>query len=142
MPIIILGFTFILAAEFPVGELLLRSVQLVFHMPVPKPSSVIYWRLLSLALSYGAAALLVNALVRRTHLKERIPPDVSGKGFLLAGVVIIAGFAALRLFASTIPGGGISLVVGMGAFLPLLVAKGLLYVGAVNILVSVRPNRA
>lgn len=132
-----LGFTFLIAALFPVGGYGYLTGILPDGMYNAISRGVLpsaCFSLFSLAMVYLPAAAATAWFFRSTQLASRVPLQVPGSTMLLIGSVLTVIYLVNGLFASTVEGG----VVGVLAIL--LPARVLLAVGAVKLLLSARPT--
>lgn len=139
MNVAFLGFTFLIAAFFPVGgeiaQLLLRGI----FGGVLKGTPPIFLHLLLLVLTYLPAALVTSWFFRTSKLLSRVPSTVPGAGFFIVGIVLTVVYLAARLLASTVEGGGGSFVVMQFGPFMLWPARALLAIGAVKLLLAATP---
>lgn len=139
MAIVFLGFTFLLAALIPVGGFVAQLVSGGMYGPTFGRTAPIFYHLFALVLSYLPMAIVAWIVIRRTRLAERLPDPAPGRGFLLAGVLLILAYLTVRLFASTIPGGGFSFVVASFAAYAIIPANICLTIGAAKVLLAAAP---
>lgn len=140
MNVAFFGFTFLIAAFFPIGgeiaQLLLRSI----FGGALRGTPPIFLHLLLLVLTYLPAALVTSWFFRTSKLLSRVPSALPGAGFFVAGIVLTVVYLAARLLASTVEGGGGSFVVmQFGPFI-LWPARVLLAIGAVKLLLAATPS--
>jgi len=134
-----LGFTFLIAACFPIGGQIAQYVAGGMYGSVFKGYPPIYFHLMMLAATYAPAAVVTAWFFSSARLRERVPTPVPGEYLMLFGVVLSFVYIATRLFTSTIQGGGPSFVVIQFAPLLLWPARIVLAVGAVKLLLAARP---
>jgi hypothetical protein len=132
-----LGFTFLLAAFFPLAPQLLQLAGISLFASVFKSSPAAF-HLLTLVITYAPAALVTAWFFSSANLKNRLPSPVPGTTVMLAGVALTLVFVVARLLASTIPGGGPSFLVGQLGPLVVWPARILLVIGAVRLLLAAR----
>lgn len=140
MPVVILGFTILLATLFPVAGSLAQLATGGMYGPIFGKSPPIYFHLLVLALSYIPMAIVAYLFVRKANLASRLPDPIPGRGALLTGIVLVVAYLAARLFASTVPGGGGSFVVMSFAPFVVIPANVFLVIGATKVLLSAERN--
>jgi heme/copper-type cytochrome/quinol oxidase subunit 2 len=129
------GFTFLIAALFPVGGYLAG----ILYGETPGVLPSVLYPLFSLALIYLAAAAATAWFFRSTQLASRVPPPVPGSTMLLIGSMLTVIYFVILLFAPTVKGGEVSPVDQRLLFI-LLPARALLAVGAAKLLLSARPT--
>lgn len=140
MSTIFLGFTFLLAAIFPVGGYIAQIATGGMYGPIFGKFPPIFFHLFTLILSYVPMAVVSWIVLRKTNLATRLPDPPPGKGLLLAGVLLILVYLAFHLFASTIQGGGPSFVVASFAPYVIIPANICLVLGAAKVLLAASPN--
>ena len=140
MTIIFLGFTFLLAAIFPIGGLIAQIATGGMYGPIFGKFPPIFFHLLTLLLSYVPMAIVSWIVLRKTNLSARLPDPPPGRGLLLTGVLLIFIYLAIRLFASTIQGGGPSFVVSSFAPYVIIPANICLVIGVAKILLAASPS--
>lgn len=140
MAVAFLGFTFLIAALFPVGEQLAPLLLGGLFRGALKGTPAVFLHLLVLALSYLPAAAATSWFFRKAHLSRRPPASVPGTSLMAAGVALMLFFVAARLLASTVEGGGGAYVVM--SFAPFVVwpARIALAIGACKLLLAVVPS--
>lgn len=134
------GFTFLLAAFFPVGGLLADIVTGGKYGGLLKSFPPMYFHLLVVVMTYVPAALVTAWFFKSAQLRKRVPTPVPGASLMILGVVMSLAYFAAGLFASTVPGGGGSFVVMQLAPLVLGPARVVLTIGAVKFLLSASPS--
>lgn len=130
------GFTFLIMALFPVGGYLADILYTEISGVLP---SALY-PLFSLAMVYLPAAAAAAWFFRSTQLASRVPLQVPGSTMLLIGSLLTVVYLVILLFAPTIRGGGVSVLVDRRSLFILLPARALLTLGAVKLLLSARPT--
>ena len=135
-----LGFTFLIAALFPVGGYLAEILTGGMYGETFGVLPPILYHLFSLAMVYLPAAAVTTWFFRSAQLASRMPLQVPGSNMLLIGTMLTVAFLVIRLFASTIEGGGVSALVDQLSPLILWPARALLAVGVVKLLLSVSPT--
>jgi hypothetical protein len=129
-----LGFTFLIAALFPVGGYLAE----ILYGATPGVLPSVLYPLFSLAMVYLPAAVATAWFFRSTQLASRVPLQVPGSTMLLIGSMLTVFYLVILLFAPTIGGGGVSALVDRRSLFILLPARALLAGGAVKLLLSAR----
>jgi hypothetical protein len=128
-----LGFTFLIAALFPMSGYLARiPYGETFGGVLPS----IFYPLFSLAMVYLPAAAATAWFFRSTQLASRVPPQVPGSTMLLMGSMLTVTYLVIFL----IRGGGVSALFEQRSLFILLPARALLAIGAVKLLLSARPT--
>ncbi len=140
MPMVILGFTLLLATVFPIAGPLAQLATGGMYGPIFGKSPPIYFHLLVLALTYIPMAIVAYLFTRKANLASRLPDPIPGRGALLTGIMLVVAYLAARLFASTVPGGGGSFVVMSFAPFVVIPANVFLVIGATKVLLSARQN--
>lgn len=135
-----IGFTVLLMQLFPTGWAARVVSGGGMYGSVFRAIPPIWYHLFSLALSLVVAGTIVWVFLKQTQLYSRLPTNVPGSGWLVAGVVLVVLYLLPRLFASTIQGGGPSFVVTQFSPFLLLPAKLALIVGAVKVLLAASPD--
>ena len=139
MFIIGLGFTALLAQIVPIAwlpTLLMGGM----HESIFNYSPLLY-RLLSLAVVWTFYGVIVWFSLKKARLSSRLPANPPGKGWMVLGVILLVVYLVLRFYASTIQGGGPSMIVGLYAPYFLVPSRILLVVGAVEILLAASPDQ-
>jgi hypothetical protein len=139
LTIAFLGFTFLIAALFPVGPQFIQFA-LGGYLLLLKGAPAIVVKLLTLVLTFFPAAIVTAWFFRRFELRARVSDEVPGKRLMSIGVVLTCAYVAAFYFASTIPGGGPAYVVGQFSPFVLWPARAFLAVGVVKFLLAVRPS--
>lgn len=134
------GFTFLIAAFFPIGGQIAQYLTGGMYGQVFKDLPPVYFHLLVLAASYVPAALITAWFFSAARLRERLPTPIPGAGFLFIGVLLSCIYIAARLYTSIIQGGGPSFVVIQFAPFLLWPARIVLVIGAVQMLLEARPS--
>lgn len=130
---VFLGFTFLVAAIFPVGDALITYRLAGFENFVSGTFKTLLIRPL---VNYMVACMLVGWFLHATHFSQKISDHHPGLGLLKVGVIITLVFLALNILSWTyffahltqIPGGT----------LVFYVPQLLLLIGAVRVLLHVQ----
>lgn len=138
MKVAFLGIVFLLAALFPVGDLLAPLVLSPFRAFLKGLPPVIV-HLIVLALTFVPAAVITAWFLRASQLAKRVPNPVPGSGFVLAGVLFMLFYLLARLLASTVEGGGGSYAVASLAPFVVWPARIMLVVGVFKLLLAAVP---
>lgn len=141
MVIIGIGFTALLAMIVPIGWLPTLLSGGGMHGDIFRNYSPVWYHLFHIVVAYAFLGAFVAFFFKKTSLASRLPDNPPGKGWQILGVVFIVIYMIPRLYASTIQGGGPSLVVELYAPYFLVPAKLLLIIGAVNILLAAAPDQ-
>lgn len=133
---IFLGFVFLIAALFPIGEFVWPILSNVIFGTRLRSAPPLFLLAIYLLINYLPAAILTLWLLSATKLWARLPTPRAGVALITAGVALTLLFLIARVFAATIEGGGGSYVVATAA--PFLVwpARALIAVGIVKLLLS------
>jgi hypothetical protein len=129
-----LGFTFLIAALFPVGGYLVQ----ILYGEIPGVLPSVLRPMFSLAMVYLPAAAATAWFFRSTQLASRVPLQVPGSTMLLIGSMLTVIYLVILLFAST--GGVVSVLVDQRSLFILFPARALLAVGTVKLLLGARPT--
>jgi hypothetical protein len=135
-----LGFTFLIAALFPVGGYLAVILTGGMYGETFGVLPPILYQLFSLAMVYLPAAAVTAWFFRSAQLASRVPLQALGSNMLLIGSMLTVVYLVIHLFASTIEGGGVSALVEQLSPFILWPARALLAVGVVKLLLSARPT--
>jgi hypothetical protein len=135
-----LGVTFLIAALFPIGAQLAQLTLVGISGGVFKGSPPLLFHLVALLLTYAPAALVTAWFVKSSNLRVRLPRQVPGSAHMILGVGLTCAYVAVRLFASTIEGGGPSFMVAQFSPFVLWPARVLLLVGVVRLLLAASPS--
>lgn len=139
MRIAFLGIVFLLAALFPVGDLLAPLLLAPFRSSL-KALPQVFVHLVILAITFAPAAVITAWFLRASQLAKRVPNPAPGNGLVLAGVVLMLVYFLARLLASTVEGGGGSYVVMSFAPFVLWPARIMLVVGIFKLLLAAVPS--
>lgn len=141
---VFLGFTFLIAALFPVGALFKQFATGGLGGPIFAHVSPIASYLILLAVTYLPAALVTAIFFKVSKLKNRLPESSQGQGLMLTGVVLTLGYLLIGLFLSTIQGegGAPSFIVRFYSPLVLWPARICLAIGVVKALLSAQPSNS
>ena len=102
--------------------------------------SPIWYHIFSIIINLFIAGIIVWVFLSKTQLTSRLPENIPGKNWLIAGIALVVFFLDPRLIASIIQGSGPSFVLMRYAPYFLLAAKVFLIVGAVKVLLSASPT--
>ncbi|MGE4544029.1 MAG: hypothetical protein AB7D06_07970 [Pedobacter sp.] len=133
------GLIIILSGVIPTG-LLLRKIFGGMYGPSFKNISPAIYHLINISISYLVTGLFVYVFLKRLDIFNRLKKDYASTALFAVGNGIILFYLAVRIFSSTIPGGGAPMVVSMLGIYPLLISKALLYIAIVRVLIGVEPR--
>lgn len=142
MTYVTIGLTTLLAMLFPVGTMALQYVLGGLHGSVFKQYPPVVFFTMNLLLTYAIPLLVALVFIDKANLKSRVPIQKPGNVLLLTGSGLILIPQILRLYTSTIPGGGASFALVSVATPFVLVAKLLLIIGAIKLFMSIKPSVA
>lgn len=134
------GFTFLIAACFPIGGQIAQYLVGGMYGDVFKSFPPIYFHLMMLAATYVPAALITAWFFSAARLRQRVPTPVPGAGLMLLGVLLSCAYIAARLYTTAMPGGGPGFAVIQFAPYLLWPARIVLIIGAVKFLLEARPS--
>lgn len=89
--------------------------------------------------SFGIPLIVALIFAKKTNLKNRLPDPIPGRGeFILGGLIILVP-QAVHIFTASVPGGGASFALFAMAGPVIAIGKVLIFVGAVRLLMAVKP---
>jgi hypothetical protein len=141
MTSVFLGFTFLIAALFPVGTYLAQLATGGFGGPTVTSLPPIISYLVLLALTYAPAAVVTAIAFYSTNLKRRLPKSPSGQRVTLTGVILTIFYLAIPLLVSTIQGRAPGLILMRFSPFILWPARVLLAIGVVQVLLAAKPSK-
>ena len=125
---------------FPVGSLLLRKFLGGMYSPFFKESPHYVFLSLNLISTYLIPFVLALIFVKYFKLKARLPEPHPSKWLFSIGTLVIVFPQVLRLWTSTIEGGGASFAL-MSITAPfILVAKAMIIIGAIKLFMAMKPS--
>lgn len=135
-----LGFTVLLSSILPIGFLIklitAGGMYGLFFKKFPPAVYISFHLILNLAIAYA----IVLIFIKKSDLTHRLPKVIPGQILLLTGSIIILLPQILRIFTSMIQGGGASYALMAYAAPLIILGKLLLFVGAIKVLMSVKPS--
>lgn len=124
----------------PIGPYLLQITVGGMYGNVFKEFPPVVFLSINLFFTYVVPLIVALVFIQKSNLKMRVPDPIPGRALFVTGTVLIVLPQLLRLFTSTIPGGGASFAL-MSLTAPfILVAKVLIFVGAIKLFMAVRPS--
>jgi len=138
---IYIGLILVLGMLLPVG-LLINATFGGMYGPMFRNFNPAVFHLVILSCSYIIAGIIVHITIKKMDLLERLHVYYASTSLFAIGNAIIILFLIIRVFASTIPGGGPAYAVSMYGAYPLALAKILLYIAIVRVLVGIEPRPA
>jgi hypothetical protein len=138
---IILGLTFFFSFLLPIkGAGILQKLTGGLHgsifKDIPHP---VYFSLQMLA-TYLIPFIFTLLFCKYINLKHRLPTSPPSKNIFIVGAIIIVIPQLLRLWTSTIQGGGASFALMSYAAPFILFAKLLIFIGAIRLFMSIKPS--
>jgi hypothetical protein len=134
-----LGFTFLLAALFPIGGQLFQMAAGGMYASLFNGIPQVFFVLAMIA-TYALPALVTAWFFKSARLRERVTSRPPGATLMLIGVLLSVVHIVASIFASTIEGGGASFVVSQLAPLITWPARIVLIIGAGKFLLAADPS--
>ena len=134
MILLFLSFTFLLAAYLPrISILYLISSSRALGISGDS------FYILSALSNYIIAALIVTIFFKVTHIKDRLPRQIPGAFFMLAGIILTVVF--FTIISQPITDSTSHIIRGMHRYFPLVswIANTFLIVGVIKVLLSAKP---
>lgn len=135
---IYLGLIFIFSSVLPISSVLQATVGGMYGAIFRKYSPALY-HLVNLFVSYSITALIIYFGFKKLDVIRRIKGKYASTTLFAVGNFVLVLYLVVRIFASTIQGGGPSLAVSMIGVYPVTIAKIILSVAIVRVLISVEP---
>lgn len=130
-----LGFSFLLATVFPVGNYLVQVAGGIYGASFRNVSPVLY-SLVALSLNYLVMAAVIGWFLRKSGVIQRIPRQYRSARLFGLGTLLLILYLAARVMASAVAGGGAGYVVASfsmffvwPALLMLIIAAARFFVG-------------
>lgn len=133
-----IGMMLVIALSLP-SAIILKKYTGGMYGPVFKHFSPAFYHLVTVILKFGISASISWFLIFKLKIWERLNPGYSSSILFSIGNYIILTYLVVRIFASTIQGGGPALVVSMYGAYPLLLAKIILYIAMIRIFIGLKP---
>jgi len=140
MAVFFMGFVFLIAAIFPVGELIWPVVRGLTFGQNLRGAPTLLLHGLFLLVTYLPAAFVTWWFLSASRLRSRLPFPIPGYALITSGVVVSVLYLVVRVFAATVEGGGGSYVVAILAPYAVWPARVLLALGIVRVLLAAAPS--
>lgn len=140
MPQIVLGLTIFFASMIPVGSLLYRKFVGGMYSPFFKQYPHYVFLSLNLVATYLIPLVVTLLFIKYFNVKSRLPKPYPSKWLFSVGAFFILFPQLLRLWTSTIQGGGASFVLMTYAAPFVVVAKTLIILGAIKLFMAMKPS--
>ena len=119
--------------------LLLQKLTGGMYGPTFKSFSPAVFVTVNYVLAFAIPLIVAIIFIGKTNLKNRLPAPIPGRGEFIFGGIIILAPQALHILTSSIPGGGASFALFAMAAPVIALGKILIFVGAIRLLMSVKP---
>lgn len=140
MPHIILGLTIFFASMIPLGPLLFRKFVGGMYSPLFKEYPHYVFLSLNLLATYAIPLVVTLLFIKYFDVKHRLPRPYPSKWLFSIGAFFILTPQLLRLWTSTIQGGGASYAL-MAYSVPFMaLAKALIVLGAIKLFMAMKPS--
>ncbi|HQV14802.1 MAG TPA: hypothetical protein PK620_07780 [Denitromonas sp.] len=136
----VLGFSVLLAKLFPVGGQLLIMLLGGMYGPVFGKLPPALFHAFVLLANYVPAVIVATIFVNKAQLSERLPKEMPGSSTLLYGLALLVIYHGLRIFASTVPGGGAPFVVSIYSPFLIIPSNILVVIGVTKVLLAALPR--
>ena len=136
---IYVGLMIILSGVIPTG-LLIRKIFGGMYGPTFKNLSPAVYHLINISISYLVTGFFVYVILKKLDIFNRLNKNYASTTLFAIGNGVILFYLAIRIFSSTIPGGGAPMAVSMLGIYPLFISKALLYIAIVRVLIGVEPQ--
>jgi len=134
--------TVILATSLlPIGAIFSHFAKGMYG-PIFKGISPAIYLIANIATSYTFAAILVLIIFKKTNLFDRIKRNFLSPVLFCIGNTIFILYLAIRVFASSIEGGGTSMAVSVLGQYPLSIAKACLGIAFIRLLIGIEVESA
>ncbi len=132
------GMVFIFSSVAPVSILFKRLFGGMYG-PVFKNFSPAIYRIATLFITYTVVAFIIYIIFKKLDVMNRINTKYASTTLFAIGNIILSIYIVIRIYTSTIQGGGPSMVISMYGIYPVTIAKILLSIAIVRTLLSAEP---
>ncbi len=133
---LVLGFTILISTVIPLGSWLLGMLGGMYG-PTFRNGSPALFHLLALALNYIPMGVLVTIGLRKYAMPDRVPRQYRSPVLFALGSILVLMYLAVRIFASTVEGGGASFAVASLSILIVGPALIMLTIAVIKFLIGV-----
>ena len=140
MPQIILGLTIFFVSMIPVGSFLFRKFVGGMYSPMFKEYPHYVFLSLNLIATYVIPLIVTLLFIKYFNVKDRLPRPYPSKWLFSIDAFFILLPQLLRLWTSTIEGGGASFVLMSYAAPFIVAAKALIVIGAIKLFMAMKPS--
>lgn len=135
-----IGLTIFFSFIFPVGGLLLESITGGMYGPIFRELPHPVYLSLNIIAIYLIPFVIALLFIKYTNLKERLPSYPPSRKLFIIGTILILLPQFLRIWTSTIQGGGASFALMSYAAPFIFVAKVMIFAGAIKLFMAVKPS--
>jgi hypothetical protein len=137
---LIIGLTMFFSMMVPIGPYLLQLAVGGMYGGVFSKFPPIIFLSVNLFFTYLIPLVIALVFIQKSNLQMRVPTPIPGRLLFVTGTILIVLPQFLRLFTSTIPGGGASFALMSIATPFIAVAKVFIFAGAIKLFMSVKPS--
>ncbi|PLY02550.1 MAG: hypothetical protein C0623_03555 [Desulfuromonas sp.] len=138
----ILGFTILLGSIIPLGSVVLKNISNGMYGQFFRQYPPVLYHLSGLFLTYIPTAILLYLIFKKLNIAKRIQRHYLSNTLFGIGNFIFISYITIRLFASTIEGGGASYAVMLFASYFLIPTKIILFIAVIRFLIGIEPRPA
>ena len=135
-----IGLLLVLSIYLPSSGVILAKFSGGMYGPVFKQFSPAFFHLVNTTIKFGICAIIAGYLIKKLSIWERLEPAYASPVLFTIGNSIILLYLVIRIFASTIEGGGPALVVTLYGAIPMLIAKILLTIALIRVFIGLQPR--
>lgn len=128
-----LGFAFILSSIFSTGAKILWAMGLMLNLRILQPYQT---HAINVLASYWLPAILIFIVLRVSRLDSKLRPTTAIHTTILIANILLTLYVTVRIFASTVEGGGASFVVASMSPIIIIPAWILLAIGFIKLIIN------
>ncbi len=133
-----LGLMIVIALIIPTNLVIHKLIGGMYGS-VFKGQSPAFFHLINVLIDFGIGAGLAWIAIIKLNIWNRLEPNYASPTLFSIGTSIIILFLVIRIFASTIQGGGPAYAVSIIGAYPLMLAKLLLYIAVFRVMLGIKP---
>lgn len=137
---IFIGTMFTVSSFIPAG-ILFNYISKGMYGPFFKKFSPAIFHIVSVSFSFVISAILVAYLFKSLRVFQRLHKSYASNLYFGVGNSLMIVYLIIRIFASSIPGGGPPLAVAAIGALPVFLAKILLTIGIMRVAIGIDPTK-
>lgn len=130
----------LIASSFIPAPYLINNTLGGMYSPFFRSFSPAIYHLVILFVSYLIAGIVVYLFIKKIELFDRLASHYASTQLFIIGNTVIILYLVVRVFASTVPGGGVPMAISLLGAYPVAIAKLILFVAIARVFIGTEPR--